>query len=245
MAERLRRRVELADGRTTTVHVVQHRLSAVELRVQRLAPEVPFERWCEEHGVDEGVSGGFAVKPTFRPLGELRIGGQMRDHQPFRGSWSARRAAVAVIDGQVHIAQRHELPERPDGDLLQAGPLLVRDGRSAITGVEDPEGFSDTADEFDQDLTASREPRLALALGDETLLAVAADGRGPDDAGLTLWELADLLVELDARHAINLDGGSACVIVSGGERLNVPRDDDGEELEVSSPSVTGLVLRSG
>ena len=41
-----------------------------------------------------------------------------------------------------------------------------------------------------------------------------------DDAGLTLWELADLLVDLGVHSALNLDGGSAGVIVADGRRLN-------------------------
>ena len=240
MTERERRRIELADGKATTVHIASHPLSAVTLRVERMSPEAPFEQWCEQHGVREGISGGFAVKPEYSPLGELWTGGRVRGHQAFRDGWAARRGALAVTDGQVRIAHRDELPGQPEQDLLQAGPLLVRDGRSAIAGVADPEGFSATAGEFDQDLTASREPRLAIALSDGAILAVAADGRTSDDAGLTLWELADLLVELGARTALNLDGGSAGVVVSGGQRLNVPRDDDGEELERSSPSVTGI-----
>ena len=242
MTERERRRVELADGKATTVHVVAHPLAAVDVRVERLAPEAPFEQWCEEQGIREGISGGFSVKPTFRPLGELWTGGEPRGHHAFRKPWAARRGALAVADGHVRIAHRDELPARPLGDLLQAGPLLVHDGRSAIAGVEDPEGFSSTAGEFDEDLTASREPRLAIAVGDETIFAVAADGRAPEDAGLTLWELGDLLVDLEAREALNLDGGSAAVLISGGRRLNVPRDDEGEELERSSPSVTAIVF---
>jgi len=118
----------------------------------------------------------------------------------------------------------------------------VRDGRSAIAGIADPEGFAATADEFDEDLTADREPRLALARTTDSVLAVAADGRGPHEAGLTLWELADVLVELGARSAINLDGGSAGVVIAGGRRLNTFRTDDGEDMDVSSPSVTAILL---
>jgi hypothetical protein len=32
------------------------------------------------------------------------------------------------------------------------------------------------------------------------------------------------------------------VIVSGGRRLNTPRDDDGNDLDRSSPSVTAIVI---
>jgi hypothetical protein len=241
MAELHRRRVELSDGKATTVHVVTHDLAAVRARVVRIAPEAPFDEWCAQHGIAEAVSGGFSTKPDYEPLGELWTDGRPRRHRAFRGAWANRRAAVAV-DGRVRIEPRDQLPPIPERDLMQAGPLLVRGGRSAITDADDPEGFSATAEEFDQDLTAGREPRLALALARENLLAVAADGRSDDEAGMTLWEFADVLVGLGADSALNLDGGSAGVIVSGGRRINVPRSDEGEVMDPASPSVTAVVV---
>jgi hypothetical protein len=66
--------------------------------------------------------------------------------------WHARRAAIAIADGHVAIDWRDRLPKRPASDLLQAGPLLVREGASAIAGEDDPEGFSTTSEEFDEDI---------------------------------------------------------------------------------------------
>ncbi len=83
---------------------------------------------------------------------------------------------VGATNGCVGIDYRERLPTRRRGSLLQAGPLLVRDGRSAIEGMNDPEGFAATAHEFDEELTANREPRLAIARTTEGVLAVAADG---------------------------------------------------------------------
>ena len=237
-----RRKVWLADGCQTTLHVASFPLIATRLRVVRLQPAAPLEEWCARRGVNNAVSGGYSVKPEQEPLGELWIDGGPMPHRPFTDPWHARRAALAATNASVEIDYRDRLAARPRGCLLQAGPLLVRDGRSALAGVEDPEGFAATADEFDQDLTADREPRLAIALTADRVLAVAADGRGPEDAGLTLWELADLLVDLGAQSATNLDGGSAGVVIAAGRRLNTPRTDDGEDMEASSPSVTAIVL---
>ena len=41
-------------------------------------------------------------------------------------------------------------------------------------------------------------------------------------------------------RALNLDGGSAAAVVAGGERLNTPRSDEGEDLDDSSLSVTAF-----
>jgi len=237
-----RRRVTLADGRETTVLVAAYPLARIGLRLAAMAHEQPLEEWCAREGVSDALSGGYATKPGYEPLGELWIGGKAISHCPFAHGYDRVRGALLIADGGVRLDHRDRLPLRPDGDLLQAGPLLVRDGVSAIAGVEDPEGFSETCEEFDQDLTASREPRLAIAVAGNELLAVAAQGRAPHDAGMTLWELADELVALGADSALNLDGGSAGIAIVGGERLNQPRDDDGEDMETSSPSVTVIVI---
>jgi hypothetical protein len=236
------RRVELSDGAATTVHIVRYPLAAIRLSVVRLEPEAPLEAWCAEHGIDDALSGGFAVKPDYIPLGAVAAGGRPLDHRPFHAPWDRRRGAVAVDGGPPRIDALDRLAPGAQADVIQAGPVLVREGGDVVSGVDDPEGFSSTADEFDQDITAERQPRLALALTATDALCVAADGRGADDAGMLLGEFAALIVALGARSALNFDGGSAAVLVAGGRRINTPRDDEGNDLEASSPSVTALVI---
>jgi len=190
-------------------------------------------------GVDDAIVGGFFTRPAGEPLGELRTRGILRRSVPFAAPWSGVRACVHVTPSRpphVAIARRDELPGDPRGDLLQAGPLLVRDGDGAPCVTGDPEGFSAASGQFDSDITAGRYPRAALGLGHRgRLLAVAADGRGPDDAGLTLDELAEALVALGATRAINLDGGGSTTLVyadpDSAARLRVanrPSDKEGE-----------------
>ena len=122
------------------------------------------------------------------------------------------RACLHVAGDEVTLARRDEIAPEPPGDLLQAGPLLVRDGAPCVEG--DPEGFSAGQRQFDSDITAGRYPRAALALLDGArMLAVACDGRADDDAGLTLAELAEALVALGARSALKLDGGGSTSLV--------------------------------
>jgi hypothetical protein len=99
------------------------------------------------------------------------------------------RACVQVQGGVTAIAPRDELPEAPRGDLLQAGPLLVRDGLPIFRRDEDREGFSAGQGQFDSDITDGPYPRAALGLAPGRVLAVACDGRSRSDAGLTLEEL--------------------------------------------------------
>jgi exopolysaccharide biosynthesis protein len=127
----------------------------------------------------------------------------------------------------VRIARRTELPAFPRGDLLQAGPLLVKDGRVVFEADEDAEGFRAGSHQFDSDITDGRHPRAALAVTEKRVLAVASDGRAPDEAGLTLDELATALADLGAIDALNLDGGGSTTLVCAGELRNVPREAEG------------------
>jgi hypothetical protein len=224
-ARNLRRvRLELPDGATTTLHVAEHRADRTELRIVRLRHRAPLEAWCAARGVREAMVGGFYVRPGGEPLGELRTRGIARAHVPFAAPWDAERACVHVLDGVVRIAPRAQFGPAPRGDLLQAGPLLVRAGGKAVTDGVDPEGFSAAAHQFDSDITAGRYPRAALAVGGARLLAVACDGRADDDAGLTLGEMADALLALGATDALNLDGGGSASLVCGGRLRNTPRE---------------------
>jgi hypothetical protein len=218
-----RARVQLADGAVTTVYVAAYPERTTELRVAVLRRPERLETWCAARRIDEAVVGGFFVRPRGVPLGELRTRGVSRRHVAFMPPWGDVRACVHVEGGRVRIAQRDELAAQPRGDLLQAGPLLVRDGAACFDRALDPEGFSAGQAQFDSDITDGRYPRAALGLADGRLLAVACDGRSRRDAGLTLEELAALLVGLGCETALNLDGGGSTSLVSGGRLRNRPR----------------------
>jgi hypothetical protein len=233
-------RVRLGDGHHTTVHLAAYPRVAVHVQVQALRRPQPLARWCRDAGVSDAIVGGFFTRPGGQPLGELRVGGRALTSIPFAAPWDAVRAAVHV-DGGVEIARRDRLPADPDGDLLQAGPLLVDGGRVLATDG-DPEGFSAAAHQFDSDITVGRYPRAALALTPRQILAVTCDGRSGEDAGMTLAELAGFLVRRGARRALNLDGGGSASLVSGGRLLNHPREEHGIDLLDGRPVTTALVF---
>ncbi len=246
-APALRRlRPHLADGAQTSVYVAAFPLAGLRVQVRRLPEPETLLQWCRSTGTEHAIVGGFFVRPHNAPLGELQIGGLPVDHVPFTAPWDARRACVHVgvgspADAGVRIARRDGLPAELGGDLLQAGPLLVRDGVSVVTD-EDQEGFSAGADQFDSDITVGRHPRSALALTDSHLLAVTCDGRHWDEAGLTIDELADELVTLGAHSALNLDGGGSTALVCAGRLVNRPREQHGIELPEGRPISTALAL---
>ena len=72
-------------------------------------------------------------------------------------------------------------------------------------------------------LNLSHEPRTALGYNADKLFLVVADGRQPKySTGLTLHELASILIELGATEAINLDGGSSSTFVVNDTVVNKP-----------------------
>ena len=237
-----RGRLLLAGGVRTTVYVACHDAEQTELRVAVLPGQERLEPWCHRHGVGEALVGGFFHKPDGRPLGEVRTHGVERDHVPFDAPWHSLRACVHVEGGRARIARRDAIEPEPRGDLLQAGPLLVADGEVAYDPDADDEGFKAAAHQFDPDPTEGRHPRAALGLADGRIFAFVCDGRSRLDAGLTLVELARLMIAIGCREALNLDGGGSAALVSGGRLQNLPRADF-ETPEPGGRSIsTALVL---
>jgi hypothetical protein len=233
-------RFRTRDGGDTTVYLVRHPLARTRLGVTCFAPPERLDHWCAATGHEEAMVAGFFLRDPYRPLGEVRIGGEPVPHEPVAAPWRPARACVHV-DGEVRLAPREELAADPSGDLVQAGPLLVRDGE--VVAGDDREGFSAGSAQFDSDITAERHPRCALGLGDGELLAVCCDGRRTGvDAGLDLGELARLMLSFGAREAINLDGGGSATLVHRGHLLNRPYSSPDQPAPESRPVVTALLF---
>jgi hypothetical protein len=220
-----RARLLLADGARTTVYVACHDAERTEVKVAVLRRQQRLEPWCAERGVREALIGGFFTRPHGRPLGEVRTAGVERRFVPFDPPWHAVRACVHVEGGVARIARRDALPAAPRGDLLQAGPMLVAGGAVSFDAAADAEGFRAGAHQFDPDITDGRHPRAALGLAGGRILAVATDGRSYRDSGLTITELAELMLALGCEDALNLDGGGSTTLISGGRLRNQPRGD--------------------
>jgi Phosphodiester glycosidase len=235
-------RVRTRDGGATTVYLLRYPLATTRVRVHCFAGAERLDRWCAATGQREAIVAGFFMRDPYRPLGEVRIGGAAIEHEPVPEPWASRRACVHVAGDGVRLAPRTELGADPPGDLVQAGPMLVRDGRSVVDGG-DREGFSAGAEQFDSDITAERHPRCALGIGPGELLAVCCDGRRTGvDAGLDLGELARLLLSFGARDAINLDGGGSATLVHRGHLLNRPYSNRDQPAPESRPVVTALLF---
>jgi hypothetical protein len=237
-------RHRLADGAETTVYVVGYPRLRTRLSIEHFPLPQRLDHWCRRSGIREAIVGGFFLRPDGPALGELWIGGQRIETEPVPDPYMGARAAIHADDGEIRIAPRSELPPRPAGHLLQAGPLLVRHG-APLHDPDDAEGFVAGAHQFDSDITAGRHPRAALALSDENLIALVCDGRRTGlDAGLTLAELAELLASLGAREAINLDGGGSTALIHRGHLLNRPYDDQDRPSRSPRPVATAAIFHT-
>jgi exopolysaccharide biosynthesis protein len=103
-------------------------------------------------------------------------------------------------------------------DVIGGGPRLLTDGQF-VGGEGFRPSFADR-----------RHPRTAIGrLADGRILLVVVGGRQPyHSLGMTLVELANLMRQLGAVDALNLDGGGSATLVVRGTVINLPSDEAGE-----------------
>lgn len=120
-------------------------------------------------------------------------------------------------------------------DMLSGGPRLVKEGVIYVSKHEE---------KFKSDVADSRAARTAVGITKNgELLLVAVDGlpRKKDQRsdhssiGMTLEELAELMINLGAVEAMNLDGGSSTSMWINGRVVNQPAT--GSEQRVSNAIV--------
>ena len=199
--------------------------------------------WCRANDVEEAIVGGFFVRDPYKPLGELWLDGRQVEHEPVAEPYASRRGSVVIDDDGVRVVERSAAPAEPLRDLVQAGPLLVVDGQIVFDADDDREGFSAGSGQFDSDITRGRYPRAALGVSRDSLVAVACDGRRSNvDGGLSMLELAEVMLELGAESAINLDGGGSATLVHRGHLLNRPYSSQDQPAPESRSIVSALVF---
>ena len=112
-------------------------------------------------------------------------------------------------------------------NVLSFGPALLIDGEIAV-GVGDEVGRA-----------MASNPRTAIGIVDELhYLFVVSDGRTNASEGLLLKELAQVLQDLGAKTAYNLDGGGSSTMVFQGQVVNKPTTNG---KRISERSVSDIV----
>jgi exopolysaccharide biosynthesis protein len=136
---------------------------------------------------------------------------------------NARKRQAAKVRWQLKplYTQNQEAKWSKAQNILGAGPQLIKEGKIDIT---------DKREKMIAGFATDRHPRTAVArLNSGKLLLVAIDGRQPGvSVGMSLQELAELLLEFGATDAINLDGGGSTTMVIQNKIVNRPSDQTGE-----------------
>ncbi|MGI8811506.1 MAG: phosphodiester glycosidase family protein [Pyrinomonadaceae bacterium] len=108
----------------------------------------------------------------------------------------------------------------PVEDAVAGVPRLIMNGRVDVTWQ---------AEKSSQSFVETRHPRTAVAkLNDGKFLMITVDGRSESSGGIGLYDLANLLLELGAVDAMNLDGGGSTTMYLDGKVVNHPSDKEGE-----------------
>lgn len=136
---------------------------------------------------------------------------------------SAHGQAAAWLEARVQVgaklSMKSPLHEFWPGvqHVLGGGPTLLREGRVAISALEE---------QFKPDITHGLAPRTAVGLTPSgEVLLVTVDGRQPQlSRGLSLAGLAYLLQQLGASEAMNMDGGGSTAMAIGPAIVNRPSD---------------------
>lgn len=171
-----------------------------------------------------GVNADFFNLENGRPTNLLVVDGAMRTppiRQPvlaFDSTGAPHIGFFTFDSGRLHPYQPRQ--------AVGGRPVLVRDSTIASE-----------VDTFGNAGFRARNPRTAagIARNGTQLILVTVDGREYHNAGMTLREMAQLMLALGARDAINLDGGGSTTMVvaqpSAADSLRIvnhPSDKGGE-----------------
>jgi hypothetical protein len=222
-----------ARARIGTTSVVPEVVGRPRLRIATLnSPHVPpggiglyTARW--------GGAPGYAVTDSARPRHVrqvvVRHGRVVRNSRsvtsgtPIRGRILLGRGA-----GAVDLVRRLPVGTKVRLDISATGsPRVAVGGRQVLVASGEVVTTDDT----------ELHPRTAVGIDTDTgaVLLVVIDGRSEASSGYTLAQLADLMVQLGAEEALNLDGGGSstmAVTPPGGALTVVNTPSDGQQRPV-------------
>lgn len=132
---------------------------------------------------------------------------------------SAPKSVINKIakDKEIYVDIKLQESLQEARHIIGAGPYLVKDSKI----------FVDVEDERFQPITG-RNPRSAIGFkADGTLIIVTIDGREKASVGMTLRELANLMLGVGCSYAMNFDGGSSSALYVDGKIANSAYNKEG------------------
>jgi exopolysaccharide biosynthesis protein len=166
------------------------------------------------------VNGSFFDTKNGGAIDFIRINGEIFDTTRHNGKRLAEHqmSALVIKDNKIWIKHARDSVDfrwetRIDApNVMVTGPLLIEDGK--------PYPLSKTA------FNDNRHPRTCACITQKNeLILLTADGRTAEAQGLNLPELTTLLMQLNCKSAVNLDGGgSTAMYLDTRGVVNMPCD---------------------
>lgn len=174
---------------------------------------------ASEYNAVAAVNGSFFnMRAPYGGATYTRVDGEVTDNNTLKEakirSYRAN-GSIATLNGKAYILKADETSDWENlifaEDVLTAGPLM-------LIGGEDVE-IDGTA------FNTNRHPRSAVGKkADGTVVFIVVDGRRPQSAGVSIFELARIMKWAGCVDALNLDGGGSSTLMAGDKIVNRPSD---------------------
>ena len=200
----------------TDIYVADVQVSSVEYLKTALAQNA-FGRNLKDATSDMAEDAGAVLAINGDYYGFRDDGYVVRNGVLYRDTAAVGTDALVVNgDGSMTSASQdsvtaQQLVDAGAWQVLSFGPTLVQDGQLAVS----------SGDEVDQSMGSN--PRTAIGMVSPLhYVVVVSGGRTGDNAGLTLYQLAQVMKDNGATYAYNLDGGGSTTMWFQGQVLNDP-----------------------
>lgn len=144
---------------------------------------------------------------------------------------------VVYSDGTMAIINEgdvtaEELQNNGATQIYSFGPALINNGEISVSENEEISGKSMTSN-----------PRTAIGMVETGhYVMVVSDGRTSESAGLSLYELAQVMQDCGCTVAYNLDGGGSTTMVFNGSVVNKPTTNGNR---ISERAVSDIIYIAG
>ncbi len=143
----------------------------------------------------------------------------------FGNDISGIRKFDAPLPYEFNDASPLPTPQESEGTLYEnlmigigGAPILVKSGEPNVSYDEEIMWGSGVG-------LSNRDPRSAVGFTNENeVIFVVADGRQTQSQGVSLTELADIMIGLGCVEALNLDGGGSSQMATKGSYINTPSE---------------------
>jgi len=206
------------DATPNRIHAIKVDLTTATLRLRatRTADrQKTVSAFAAQYGCVVATNGDFFSYQGYGTIG-LAMGAEER--WPNSTDTTDEGTVAVGRDNRIEISRPQDIVDPPAdwmSEIVSGHPLLV-DGGVVSADTNCTTSF------------CNRNPRTAAGLSQDhhTLFLVVVDGRSTASVGMSLRELADLMVELGAWRALNLDGGgsSTMFVANEGGVQNAPSD---------------------